>query len=107
METALKTCYHTVVMSIKENAEKIKGFVDFSAQMDRNSFIFGLLVVISASSFALGRLSGLETAAKEVEVEFPSNTLASSYVGVFATTSAPQLPSKTSGKYLASKNGTK
>jgi len=93
-------------MSIRENWEKIKGAADMDNLMERNAFVGALLVLVSLISFGLGRLSGLETVNREVNITFPTGQTASALIGTFATSSVPAVY-KTSGTYLASKNGTK
>jgi hypothetical protein len=97
-------------MSIEEIREKIKGqmkIVDFDDVMDKNTFLTAVAILIAVISFGLGRVSGLETARKNVEIEFPAGQEASVFLGAFATTAPKSMPVKTSGTYVASKNGTK
>ncbi|MCK9352276.1 MAG: hypothetical protein WCT49_04890 [Candidatus Paceibacterota bacterium] len=97
-------------MSITEIWKKIKGrlgFVDFSEMMDKNTFLTAMAILIALISFGLGRLSGLETVRKNVEIEFPKGQEASAFLGTFATTTPKAPIAKTSGTYVASKNGTK
>lgn len=100
-----------MLQSIKEKTEKIKSTVknsfDFENSSQRGAFLTVLVILVACASFGLGRLSGLETVKNEVEIEFPKGQEAA--VGAaFATTSAQlSVPKKTSGKYVASKNGTK
>lgn len=105
--TASKMCYHTVIMSIKERWEKIKGIADFEEMMEKNTFLTMLAVLIALISFGLGRLSGLETVKKDVEIEFPKGQEAGALLGTFSTEAQKSIPEKTSGTYVASKNGTK
>jgi hypothetical protein len=98
-------------MSIIEKLKEIKGGVknglDFENPTQKNAFLAVFVILVACASFGLGRLSGLETVKKEVSIEFPKGQEAA--VGAaFATTSAQiHAPQKTSGKYVASKNGTK
>jgi hypothetical protein len=100
-----------MLQSIKEKTKKIKGVAkdgfNFENSAQRGAFLTILLVLVACASFGIGRLSGLETARKAVEIEFPKGQEAA--IGAaFATTSAQiHIPQKTSGKYVASKNGTK
>ncbi len=107
MGTTLKMCYHTVIMSIKERLEKIKGKIDFDGILEKNTFLTILVVLVAFISFGLGRLSGLETVRKDIEIEFPKGQEASVFLGTFATGTPKAISSKTSGTYVASKNGTK
>ena len=94
-------------MSIKDNWKKIKGRIDFDEVLEKNTFLTALMIIVALISFGMGRLSGLETARKNVEIDFPKGQEASAFLGTFATTT-PKAPSvKTSGVYVASKNGTK
>jgi hypothetical protein len=90
-----------------DNWKKIKGRIDFDEVLDKNTFLVALAVLIAIISFGLGRLSGLETARKNVEIEFPKGQEASAFLGAFVTTTPKTTITKTSGVYLASKNGTK
>jgi hypothetical protein len=94
-------------MSITDKLKKIKGRIDFENVLDKNTFLLMLALLIAIISFGLGRLSGLETARKNVEIEFPKGQEASAFLGAFATTTPKAPVAKTSGTYLASKNGTK
>jgi hypothetical protein len=94
-------------MSIVDNWKKIKGRIDFDEVMERNTFVTALLVLVAIISFGLGRLSGLETARKNIEIEFPKGQEASAFLGAFATTTPKPAIVKTTGTYVASKNGTK
>lgn len=104
-----------MLQSIKEKTEKIKGAIkngfDFENSTQRGAFLTVLIILVACASFGLGRLSGLETVKKEVEIEFPKGSQGQEVAAVsaaFATTSAQtHTPQKTSGKYVASKNGTK
>lgn len=104
-----------MLQSIKEKTEKIKGEVkngfDFENSTQRGAFLTILIILVACVSFGLGRLSGLETVKKEVGIEFPKDRegqQAAAVSAAFATTSAQiHVPQKTSGKYVASKNGTK
>ena len=107
MGTALKMCYHTVIMSIKERWEKIKGSLDFDGLLEKNVFLTILVILTAFISFGLGRLSGLETVKKDIEIEFPKGQEANAFLGTFATGTPKAISSKTSGTYVASKNGTK
>ena len=100
-------CYHTMTMSIEEIREKIKGHLDFEGMLEKNTFLTALAVLIALISFGLGRLSGLETVNKNVEIDFPKGQEASAFLGTFATTTPKVAPAKTSGTYVASKGGTK
>ncbi len=97
--------------SIDEKTEKIKravkeGFA-FENPTQKNAFWAVLIILVACASFGFGRLSGLETARKEVEIEFPKGQ-ESAIGAAFATTSSQfHTPQKTSGKYAASKNGAK
>lgn len=98
-------------MSIIEKTKEIKGGVaegmDFDNPTQRNAFLTIFVILVASASFGFGRLSGLETVKKSVEIEFPKGQEAA--VGAaFATTSEQvKTAPKTSGKYVASKNGTK
>jgi hypothetical protein len=98
-------------MSIEEKPKEIKwGLLnspDFENPTRRNAFLTILVILVASASFGLGRLSGLETVKKALEIDFPKGREAA--VGAaFATTSAQlHIPQKTSGKYVASKNGAK
>jgi hypothetical protein len=94
-------------MSITDKLKKIKGRIDFDEVLDKNTFLTVFAILIAIISFGLGRLSGLETARKNVEIEFPKGQEASAFLGAFATTTPKTPVAKTSGTYLASKNGTK
>jgi hypothetical protein len=98
-------------MSIIEKAKEIKGGVKngmtFENPTQRGAFFTLLIILVACASFGLGRLSGLETVNKDVAIEFPEGQVAA--VGAAFATTSPQVktPPKTSGKYVASKNGTK
>jgi hypothetical protein len=94
-------------MSIEEIRKKIKGHLDFDDILAKNTFLTALVVLTAIVSFGLGRLSGLETVNKNIEIEFPKGQEASAYLGLFATTTPKAPLVKTSGTYVASKNGTK
>ena len=102
-------------MSIIEKAKEIKGDLkngmNFENSTQRGGFLALFIVLVACASFGLGRLSGLETVKKEISIEFPKNPHgqeAAALNAVFATTSSRlHLPQKTTGKYVASKNGTK
>lgn len=94
-------------MSIEEIREKIKGRIDFDEVLEKNTFLTALVVLVAIISFGLGRWSGLETVNKNIEIEFPKGQEASAYLGVYATTTPKAAAFKTSGTYVASKNGTK
>ena len=96
-----------MTMSIVDNWKKIKGKMNFEHILDRNTFLAIFMVLIAIISFGLGRLSGLETVNKNIEIEFPKGQEASAFLGTFATTTPKAPITKTSGNYLASKNGTK
>lgn len=102
-----------MLQSIKEKTEKIKGTAKeslvFENSTQKGAFFTVFVLLATCASFGLGRLSGLETVKKEVEVEFPKGQAEAAAIGVaFSTTSAPLAATqKTSGKYVASKNGTK
>ncbi len=103
-----------MLQSIKEKAEKIKDTAEeslvFENLTQKRAFLTVFVVLVACASFGLGRLSGLETAKMAVEIEFPKGQSgqAAAVGAAFATTSL-QVPvlQKTSGKYVASKNGTK
>jgi len=107
MGTALKMCYHTVTMSIEEIREKIKGRLDFDGLLEKNIFLTIFVVLAAFISFGLGRWSGLETVKKDIKIEFPKGQEASVFLETFATTTPKAVSGKTSGTYVASKNGTK
>ena len=98
-------------MSIIEKAKEIKGMaknsLDFDNPTQKSAFLTILVILVASGSFGLGRLSGLETVKKDVGIEFPKGQAAA--VGAAFATTSPQvkIPQKTSGKYVASKNGTK
>lgn len=102
-------------MSIIEKAKEIKGGLkngmNFENSTQRGAFLALFVVLVACASFGLGRLSGLETVKKEISIEFPKNgegQEAAALNAVFATTSSQlHLPQKTTGKYVASKNGAK
>jgi len=96
-----------MIASIKEKLEKIKGQIDLAAAMDKNSFVLAVLLLVALISFGLGRLSGLETAKRDVEIQFPEGQSAAAYEAAYDTGDTPKAPAKTSGTYMASKNGTK
>ena len=96
-----------MTMSIEEIREKIKGYLDFDGLLEKNSFLTILVILVAIISFGLGRTSGLETVNKNIDIEFPKGQEASAFLGTFATTTPKALPVKTSGTYVASKNGTK
>ncbi|MFA5830343.1 MAG: hypothetical protein WC878_00775 [Candidatus Paceibacterota bacterium] len=94
-------------MSIEEIRKKIKGHFNFDGLLEKNAFLTAFVIVTAIISFGLGRWSGLETVNKNIEIEFPQGQEASAYLGVFATTTPKAPIVKTSGIYVASKNGTK
>jgi hypothetical protein len=100
-----------MIYSIKEKLKEIKGSIkeglDFDNPTQRNAFLTAFIVLVAFLSFGLGRLSGLETVRKDIEVKFPEKEI--SAVGASFLTDSAQFSfsQKTSGKYIASKNGTK
>ncbi len=81
--------------SIKERAEKIKGWLEGW---------FGLLVLalVALLAFGLGRLSKVEEARVPIKINFPTSTASAE----LAARSLPAQPTS-GGAYVASKNGTK
>ncbi len=96
-----------MTMSITQHWEKIKGNMDVQGILDKNTFWSVFVVLVAIISFGLGRSSGLETVQGNTVIEFPKGQEAGAFIGTFATTTPKALPVKTSGIYLASKNGTK
>lgn len=73
-------------MNIAETRKKCKTLV---AKIPRDAFIVAVLVIVSSASFGLGYLAGLDAMASETDCTFRS------------------LAGEATGKYLASKSGTK
>ncbi|MBI2120186.1 MAG: hypothetical protein HYT94_01015 [Parcubacteria group bacterium] len=103
--------FSNIKNSIKEKTEKIKvsvkGGFDFENPTQRGAFLTVVLVLVASASFGLGWLSGLETVKKSVEIEFPKGQTAGVFAPFATTSTIANAPTKTSGKYVASKNGTK
>lgn len=97
--------------SIKENTEKIKESVrkglSFENPAQKDAFWVLLVVLIACASFGLGRLSGLESVKRAVEIEFPKGQEAAVFAPFATTTPFAKATAKTSGAYVASKNGAK
>lgn len=97
--------------SIKEKTEKIKesarNGLSFDNPTQKSAFLTVLVILVACASFGLGRLSGLETVKRQVEIEFPRGQEAAVFAPLATTSAAVNVPEKTSGKYVASKNGTK
>ncbi len=106
-------------MSIKESLEKIKGGARGAlpawrpeALLERNTFVGLLLGLVALSSFAFGRLSGMEEGRVPVRITFPGAATSSLATAGISLTQTPPIPKPdvtgaTKGQYVASKSGTK
>jgi hypothetical protein len=82
----------------------ISKIIKFCKDNEKDLFIAGIIILVALISFGLGRLSKIEEGRAPITIESMG---ASAETGVRVAPAAETLFQKQSGKFVASKNGTK